>query len=272
MRDFFGFQITEVAMLAVLLMASMPLIRATLNGTALPLVFGAITAATLFGLRKAAHMKISFGLQALIVLLVALIFVPMPFRGQRVWEGFEDTEMAEDEMEEEVPVDVAALGAVTSEAGPTSEEFKASKEKKNEKKDILKSDQSAGLASSGLQTLAALGPGLKDLISSGPTQEEPQAHDLKELGEQYASPNKKFRLPSEKGDGEHHLDSGTTFMNAYKQLKPEQINALTNDTQKLIAVQKDLMSNLSNLKPLISDGKEIMKTFKSFFGSDPTAN
>jgi len=267
MRDFFGFQITEVAMLAVLLMASMPLIRATLNGTALPLVFGAITAATLFGLRKAAHMKISFGLQALIVLLVALIFVPMPFRGQRVWEGFEDTEMAEDEMEEEVPVDVAALGAVTSEAGPTSEEFKASKEKKNEKKDILKSDQSAGLA--------ALGTGLQDLISSGPPTEEPQepkAHDLKELGEQYASPNKKFRLPSEKGDGEHHLDSGTTFMNAYKQLKPEQINALTNDTQKLIAVQKDLMSNLSNLKPLISDGKEIMKTFKSFFGSDPTAN
>uniref|UniRef100_A0A6C0BHN8 Uncharacterized protein n=1 Tax=viral metagenome TaxID=1070528 RepID=A0A6C0BHN8_9ZZZZ len=260
MRDFFGFQITEVAMLAVLLMASMPLIRATMNGTALPLVFGAITAATLFGLRKAAHMKISFGLQALIVLLVALIFVPMPFRGKRVWEGFEDTEAAEDEMEEELPVDVAALNAVTSEAGPTSEEFKANKEKK----DILKSDQSAGLA--------ALGTGLQDLISSGPPQEEPKAHDLKELGEQYASPNKKFRLPSEKGDGEHHLDSGTTFMNAYKQLKPEQINALTNDTQKLIAVQKDLMSNLSNLKPLISDGKEIMKTFKSFFGSDPTAN
>jgi hypothetical protein len=257
MRDFFGFQITEVAMLAVLLMASMPLIRATMNGTALPLVFGAITAATLFGLRKAAHMKISFGLQALIVLLVALIFVPVPFRGQRVWEGFEDTEETE---EEEVPVDVAALNTVTSEAGPTSEEFKAGKESK----DILKSDQSAGLA--------ALGTGLQDLISSGPPIEEPKAHDLKELGEQYASPNKKFRLPSEKGDGEHHLDSGTTFMNAYKQLKPEQINALTNDTQKLIAVQKDLMSNLSNLKPLISDGKEIMKTFKSFFGSDPTAN
>jgi hypothetical protein len=257
MRDFFGFQITEVAMLSVLLMASMPLIRATLNGTVLPLVFGAITAATLFGLRKAAHIKISFGLQALIVLLVALIFVPVPFRGQRVWEGFEDTEETE---EEEVPVDVAALNAVTSEAGPTSEEFKADK-----------SDQSSNPSSDGLKALAALGPGLKDLVSSG-SQEEPKAHDLKELGEQYASPNKKFRLPSEKGDGEHHLDSGTTFMNAYKQLKPEQINALTNDTQKLIAVQKDLMSNLSNLKPLISDGKEIMKTFKSFFGSDPTAN
>ena len=255
MRDFFGFQITEVAMLSVLLMASMPLIRATLNGTALPLVFGAITAATLFGLRKAAHVKISFGLQALIVLLVALIFVPMPFRGKRVWEGFEDTEGTE---ESEEPADVEESKKEISEAGPTSEEFKADK-----------SDESSNSSSAGLKALAALGPGLQDLI---PSDKEPKAHDLKELGEQYASPNKKFRLPSEKGDGEHHLDSGTTFMNAYKQLKPEQINALTNDTQKLIAVQKDLMSNLSNLKPLISDGKEIMKTFKSFFGSDPTAN
>jgi hypothetical protein len=240
MRDFFGFQITEVAMLSVLLMASMPLIRATLNGTALPLVFGAVAAATLYGLRKAAHMKISFGLQALIVLLVALIFVPVPFRGQRVWEGFEDTE----ETEETEPVDVTESKKVTSEAGPTSEQFEADKDK-----DVKRSDGSIATS-----------------------DKEPEAHDLKELGEQYASPNKKFRLPSEKGDGEHHMDSGTTFMNAYKQLKPEQINALTNDTQKLIAVQKDLMSNLSNLKPLISDGKEIMKTFKSFFGSDPTAN
>lgn len=239
MRDFFGFQITEVAMLAVLLMASMPLIRATLNGSAMPLVFGAITAAMLFGLRKAAHMKISFGLQALIVLLVALIFVPMPFRGQRVWEGFEDAE----ETEETEPSDVAESKKEISEAGPTSEQFEADKDK-DKKSDGKEPEE----------------------------PEEPEAHDLKELGEQYASPNKKFRLPSEKGDGEHHLDSGTTFMNAYKQLKPEQINALTNDTQKLIAVQKDLMSNLSNLKPLISDGKEIMKTFKSFFGSDPTAN
>jgi hypothetical protein len=163
----------------------------------------------------------------------------MPFRGQRVWEGFEDAE----ETEETEPVDVAEAKKVISEAGPTSEQFED--EKDNDKKSDDKEAQET---------------------------QEPAAHDLKELGEQYASPNKKFRLPSEKGDGEHHLDSGTTFMNAYKQLKPEQINALTNDTQKLIAVQKDLMSNLSNLKPLISDGKEIMKTFKSFFGSDPTAN
>ena len=65
------------------------------------------------------------------------------------------------------------------------------------------------------------------------------------------------------------MDVGSTFMKAYKQLKPEQVQALTTDTQKLISVQKDLMANLNNLKPLVSDGKEIMKTFKSFFGSDP---
>jgi hypothetical protein len=83
---------------------------------------------------------------------------------------------------------------------------------------------------------------------------------------------KKYRLPSEKADGDHHMDAGSTFMKAYNQLKPEQVKALTTDTQKLISVQKDLMANLNNLKPLVSDGKEIMKTFKSFFGSDPTSS
>jgi hypothetical protein len=87
-----------------------------------------------------------------------------------------------------------------------------------------------------------------------------------------AKPAKKYRLPSEKADGEHHMDAGSTFMKAYNQLKPEQVAALTTDTQKLISVQKDLMANLNNLKPLVSDGKEIMKTFKSFFGSDPTSS
>jgi hypothetical protein len=242
MRDFFGFRITEITVLAVLLMASMPLIRSTLNGNVLPLVFGGITAGVLFGLRKAANMKISFGLEALIVLLVALIFVPMPYRGHRVWEGFEDGDSSKATGSEE-------------EEDSTSEVVK----------EVLDSDKKSLMSIPDAKTSEDFQVKTKDA-------EEPEAHDLKELGEQYASPNKKFRLPSEKGDGEHHLDSGTTFMNAYKQLKPEQINALTNDTQKLIAVQKDLMSNLSNLKPLISDGKEIMKTFKSFFGSDPTAN
>jgi hypothetical protein len=84
---------------------------------------------------------------------------------------------------------------------------------------------------------------------------------------------KKYKLPNEKDDSEFHLDAGTTFMNAYKSLKPDQIAAMTKDTQELMETQKQLMSTLNTLKPLISDGKQMMDMFQSYFGTgNPTPN
>jgi hypothetical protein len=84
---------------------------------------------------------------------------------------------------------------------------------------------------------------------------------------------KKYKLPNEKDDSEFHLDAGTTFMNAYKSLKPDQIAAMTKDTQELMETQKQLMSTLQTLKPLITDGKQMMEMFQSYFGSgNPTPN
>jgi hypothetical protein len=84
---------------------------------------------------------------------------------------------------------------------------------------------------------------------------------------------KKYKMPSEEDDKEFHLDAGTTFMNAYKSLKPDQIAAMTKDTQELMDTQKQLMSTLNTLKPLIQDGKEMMNMFQGYFGSgSPTTN
>ncbi len=77
---------------------------------------------------------------------------------------------------------------------------------------------------------------------------------------------KKYKGPGEDDDGEFHLDAGTTFLNAYKALKPDQVAAMTKDTQDLMQTQKQLMSTLQTLKPLISDGKEMMDMFQSYFG------
>lgn len=77
---------------------------------------------------------------------------------------------------------------------------------------------------------------------------------------------KKYKMPSEDDDEDYHLDAGTTFLNAYKSLNPEQISAMTKDTQDLINTQKQLMSTLNTLKPLITDGKQMMETFGSFIG------
>ena len=82
---------------------------------------------------------------------------------------------------------------------------------------------------------------------------------------------KKYKLPSEEDDKGFHLDAGTTFMNAYKSLKPDQIAAMTKDTQELMDTQKQLMSTLNTLKPLMQDGKNMMNTFQSYFGGVPTS-
>lgn len=68
---------------------------------------------------------------------------------------------------------------------------------------------------------------------------------------------KPYKLPSEKDDQGYHLDSGTTFLNAYKALKPDQIAAMTRDTQELLATQKSLVSMLNSFAPLIQDMKQI---------------
>jgi hypothetical protein len=69
---------------------------------------------------------------------------------------------------------------------------------------------------------------------------------------------KKYKLPNEKDDEDYHLDAGTTFLNAYKSLKPDQIASMSKDTQDLMQTQKQLMGTLATLKPLINDGKEMM--------------
>lgn len=90
----------------------------------------------------------------------------------------------------------------------------------------------------------------------------PDNADRKEMFEL----GKKYKAPKEEDDAEFHLDAGTTFMNAYKSLKPDQIAAMTKDTQDLMNTQKQLMSTLHTLKPLIKDGKDMMEMFQGYFG------
>ena len=73
---------------------------------------------------------------------------------------------------------------------------------------------------------------------------------------------KGYKLPNENDDKGFHLDSGTTFLNAYKALKPDQIAAMTKDTQELLATQKALVGMLDSFGPLMKD----MSKITGFFG------
>jgi hypothetical protein len=253
MSGFFGYKLSEVAVLALLLLALIPISKAAAASNYLPLVAGLLTYAGLTTIRR-----LSLGMRVLVALLVAMILVPTPFRGRRMWEGFEDKKKEEEEEE----------GEEEGEKG----EIETMEAKEEEKEDVPPMPEQ-------IEKMADINSN-KNSTPEDPEDDSPDAANIDALmAKHVGTPPKnkhvgtptKYRLPSEKDDGEHHMDVGTTFMNAYKKLKPDQIKNLTNDTQKLIMVQKDLMANLNNLKPLVSDGKEIMKTFKSFFGSDPTS-
>lgn len=78
-------------------------------------------------------------------------------------------------------------------------------------------------------------------------------------------PFKLGEIPSQ-AKGGPHIDAGSTLMKAIKSLNPEQINAMSKDTQQLIETQKSLMGMLGTMKPMLNDGKELMNTFQQMFG------
>jgi len=241
MSGFFGYKLSEVATVAVMLLAFIPVAKSAAAFNFLPIIGCLLTFATLSTVRR-----LTFGLKIFLSLFVAMILVPTPFRGRRVWENFENEDEKEKEEKEPNP-------AVDNPSADEGNDGKGDKNTETSQPDLPAVPQ-------------------MEAMKNPEDEEGPEPADIEKLSAKFlGTKSKKYRLPSEKEDGEHHMDTGTTFMNAYKKLKPEQIQSLTNDTQKLITVQKDLMANLNNLKPLVSDGKEIMKTFKSFFGSEPSS-
>jgi hypothetical protein len=81
--------------------------------------------------------------------------------------------------------------------------------------------------------------------------------------------NMEFKLGviPEDSKGGYHIDQGTTVMNALNALNPDQIKSMTDDTRKLIETQKNLMSMLGSMKPMLQDGKQMMANFQEMFGT-----
>lgn len=73
-------------------------------------------------------------------------------------------------------------------------------------------------------------------------------------------------LPSEKKDGPH-IDAGTTIMKALGSLKQDDIKRMTTDTQSLLETQKSLLGMLSTMKPMLSEGQQLLQTFGTMFGN-----
>jgi hypothetical protein len=82
--------------------------------------------------------------------------------------------------------------------------------------------------------------------------------------EEEEDPKKPSPAPPKTSDP--HVDVGTTILHAYRNLTPEQIGGMRRDTRELLGLQKELMGSLSEMKPAIEQGAELLKTFSTFFG------
>ncbi len=77
------------------------------------------------------------------------------------------------------------------------------------------------------------------------------------------------QMPSEHKTGPV-LDTGSTLMKAMESFKPEQITSMTHDTKQLLETQKQLMSMLQTVNPLITEGRQLLDTFSGMFGGKGT--
>jgi hypothetical protein len=83
--------------------------------------------------------------------------------------------------------------------------------------------------------------------------------------EEMPTPFKLGEIPSQVKNGPH-IDAASTLVKAINSLNPDQIKAMSKDTQQLIDTQKSLMGMLGSMKPMLNDGKELMDTFQQMFG------
>jgi len=77
---------------------------------------------------------------------------------------------------------------------------------------------------------------------------------------------KNGQMPSEHADGPK-LDAGKTIMKAMESFDSDTVSNMTTDTKKLLETQKQLMGMLTQMRPVLADGKELLQTFSGMFGN-----
>ena len=209
-------------------------------------------------------------------------------------EGFEDNAQndsaGDDAIEEEVKKNkLEGLGGVGSkmsegfaDATDTDMSVSETKETKEElsvgKSKPASADQGAAVDPKDVEKMADMMKKMMETMNTGGVLESSKATKISEKVPPAHQPQEKetfqesqtaglFKLGQIPKDekGGHHIDAGTTVMNAINALKPDQIKAMTMDTKQLIETQKSLMGMLQTFQPMVSEGKQMMETFQEMF-------
>lgn len=104
---------------------------------------------------------------------------------------------------------------------------------------------------------------------SKPIKEDKESFENNIASQEFQSAtNQLFKLgkmPSEHKEGPM-LDAGGTLIKAMSSFDPETTAKMTDDTKKLLETQKSLMGMLTQMRPILADGKELLQTFSGMFG------
>lgn len=73
--------------------------------------------------------------------------------------------------------------------------------------------------------------------------------------------------PSDSTSSTPMVDLNKTIMSSISSLTPTQIESMTSDTKELIQTQKSLLETVKQLAPVVSQGREMLETFKGYFGN-----
>ena len=73
-------------------------------------------------------------------------------------------------------------------------------------------------------------------------------------------------MPSESSSGPH-VDVAATMSKALSALQPEQMAAMTAESNSLLETQRNLMNMLQSMRPVLQDGRQLLDTFSGIFGN-----
>jgi len=95
--------------------------------------------------------------------------------------------------------------------------------------------------------------------------------EKKELKSATGTLFKDGQMPSEHESGPK-LDAGKTIMKAMESFDSDTVSNMTSDTKNLLKTQKQLMDMLTQMRPVLADGKELLQTFSGMFGGTSSNN
>lgn len=195
----------------------------------------------------------------LIIGLTLSLYLQQYLPHKKQYEGFEEAKLPKeeefvDEKKEEPKMD-AVEASVPATPPTTSTNAPANPAPVMDQEAVSKSVTEALTKLKDSPTIKAA---LQDSAAgkAAPTEnfQEPSA-GLFKLGE----------LPSEMKKGPF-VDVASTMTKAMSSLKPDQMAAMTAESQSLMETQKNLMGMLKSMGPVLQDGRQLLDTFGSIFG------